>query len=101
MLSGSDSYFFKSIRGIQKWNGLITLIGELWSSDWERVLFKGHILVHLPEMEGDFLSLYRKVKKEITNYVKAHFHILVEEVLFEIRSGAWNCSFKLDKTLIP
>jgi len=64
-------------------------------------LFKGHILVHLPEMEGDFLSRYRKVKKEITNCLMAYFPVMEEEILFEVRSGAWNCSFKLCKPLIP
>jgi hypothetical protein len=80
---------------------IISLIREKCPSDWETVLFKGHILVHLPEMEGDFLPRYRKVKKEITACVTEHLPVLEEEVLFEIRSGAWNCSFKLGKTLIP
>jgi hypothetical protein len=69
--------------------------------DWKPVLFKGHILDHLPEMEGDFLSRYRKVKKEITNCVMAHFPVMEEDILFEVRSGAWNCSFKLCKPPDP
>ena len=80
---------------------IVNLIREKCSSDWEPVFFKGHILIHLPVMEGDFLSRYRKVKKEITSCVTAHLPVLEEEILFEVRSGAWNCSFKLGKTLIP
>jgi hypothetical protein len=78
---------------------VVTLIREKCPTDWDLVFFKGHILVHLPETENDFLPRYRKVKKEIMNYVTEHLPILEEEVLFEVRSGAWNCSFKLGKTL--
>ena len=80
---------------------IVSLIREKCPSDWDLVFFKGHIQVHLPEMEGDFLPRYRKVKKEITGCVTEHFPVLEEELLFEVRSGAWNCSFKLGKTLIP
>ena len=80
---------------------VVRLIRERCPSDWETVFFKGHILIHLPEMEGDFPSRYRKVKKEIMGCVKEHFPLLEDELLFEVRSGAWNCSFKLGQTLIP
>jgi hypothetical protein len=80
---------------------IVNLIREKCAPDWDLVFFKGHILVHLPELEGDFLPRYRKVKKEITGWVTEHLPVLEEEVLFEVRSGAWNCSFKLAKTLIP
>lgn len=42
-----------------------------------------------------------KIKKEITACIIEHLPVLEEEVLFEVRSGAWNCSFKLGKTLNP
>jgi hypothetical protein len=48
---------------------IVSLIREKCPPGWEVVLFKGHILVHLPKMEGDFLVRYRKVKKEITGWV--------------------------------
>jgi hypothetical protein len=80
---------------------IVRLIREKCPSDWDLVFFKGHILVHLPEIAGDFLSRYRKVKKEITGCVMEHLPVLEEELLFEVRSGAWNCSFKLGKTMIP
>jgi hypothetical protein len=80
---------------------VVSLIRERCPSDWETVFFKGHILVHLPEMEDDFLPRYRKVKKEIMGCLTQHLPVLEEEVLFEVRSGPWNCSFKLGQTLIP
>ncbi|MHB8206388.1 hypothetical protein [Mucilaginibacter sp.] len=79
---------------------IVDLISEKCPSEWELVVFKGHILVYLPEMEGDFLPRYREVKKEITNCVTKNLPVLNEEVLFEVRSDAWNCSFKLGKMLI-
>jgi len=79
---------------------IVNFIREKCPSDWELVLFKGHILVNLPEMEGDFLHRYRKVKKEIMGCVTERLPVLEEVILFEVRSGAWNCSFKLAKTLI-
>jgi hypothetical protein len=48
-------------------------------------------------MEGDFLPRYRKVKKEIMGCVTEQLSVLEDEVLFEARSGAWNCNFKLGK----
>jgi hypothetical protein len=76
---------------------VVSILREKCPPDWELILFKGHILVQLSEMEGDFLPCYRKIKKEITSYVTAHLPVLEEEVLFEVRSCAWNCSFKLGK----
>jgi hypothetical protein len=74
---------------------MISLIRDKCPPDWEPALFKRHILVHVPETEGNFLPYYRKVKKEITACVTEQFTVLEEEMLFEIRSGSWNCSFKL------
>ncbi len=80
---------------------VVSILREKCPPDWEPVLFKGHILVNLPEMEGNFTLTYRKIKKEITACIIEHLPVLEEEVLFEVRSGAWNCSFKLGKTLNP
>jgi hypothetical protein len=53
----------------------------------------------MPEMEGDFPSRHRKIKKEILGCIMEHSPVHEEEVLFEVRSGDWNCSFKPDKIL--
>jgi hypothetical protein len=78
---------------------VVSILREKCPSDWEPILFKGHILIHLPDTELDFTSTYRKVKQQITACVKEHMPDRQEEVLFEIRNNTWNCSFKLGKTV--
>lgn len=78
---------------------IVSLIREKCPSEWELVVFKDRILVQLPETAGDFLPRYRQVKKEITAWVTEQFPV-PEEVLFEIRSSAWNCSFKLGRNKV-
>jgi hypothetical protein len=80
---------------------IVNLIREKCPSELGPLFFKGHILIHLPEIDDDFLQRYRKIKKEITGCVTENFLVREEEVLFEVRSGAWNCSFKIGKTLTP
>ena len=45
----------------------VNLIRENFHFDWKPVLFKGHTLVHLPEMMGDFLPRYHKAKNKLRN----------------------------------
>jgi hypothetical protein len=78
---------------------LLKLIAEKCSSHWQVNVFQDHILINLPDTENDFKSAYREVKKEITACVHEHLPGRNIEVLFEVRNGSWNCSFKLGKTL--
>jgi hypothetical protein len=65
----------------------------------ELTVFKDHIIINLPNKEEDYRSAYSKVKKEVTGCVQQHFPERNTELLFEVRSGSWNCSFKLGKTI--
>jgi hypothetical protein len=78
---------------------LLNIIHEKCSSHWELNIFKDHIIINLPDTEEDFRSAYRKVKREITACVKQHFPERNTEILFEVRNGSWNSSFKLGKTV--
>ena len=77
---------------------LIKLIVLNCSPDWNLDLFKDHILIHLTGTETDHMSAYRKIKKQVTDCIREHLPERDEDVLFEVRNGAWNCSFKLGKT---
>jgi hypothetical protein len=77
---------------------LLNIIREKCSSGWELNVFQDHIIINLPDMKKDFRSAYSKVKKEITACVLEHFPERDTDVLFEVRNGSWNCSFKLGKT---
>jgi hypothetical protein len=77
---------------------VVSILREKCPSDWEPILFKGHILIHLPDTELDFMSAYHKVKQQITACLKDRMPDREEEVLFEVRNRTWNCSFKLGKT---
>jgi hypothetical protein len=79
---------------------LLKLIAEKCSSHWEVNIFQDHVLVHLPDTEKDFKSAFRTVKKEITVCVQEYLPVRNTEVLFEVRNGSWNCSFKLGKSLV-
>jgi hypothetical protein len=78
---------------------LLNLIREKCASHWELNVFQDHIIVNLPDTEADFRSAGQQVKREITACVTEHFPERDEDILFEIRSGAWNSSFKLGKTV--
>ena len=78
---------------------LLNIIREKCSSHWELNVFKDHIIINLPNMEEDFRSAYLKVKREITTCAKQHFPERNTEILFEVRNGSWNSSFKLGKTI--
>jgi hypothetical protein len=78
---------------------LLNLIREKCAAHWELNLFPDHIIINLPADETDFRSACQQVKLEITACVKAYFPERDLYVLFEIRSGAWNSSFKIGKTV--
>jgi hypothetical protein len=78
---------------------LLKLIREKFATHWELELFRDHIIINLPDKETDFRSACQHVKREVTACVKAHFPERDQDVLFEVRSGAWNSSFKLGKTI--
>jgi len=78
---------------------LLNIIREKCSSHWELNVFKDHIIINLPDLEEDFRSVYLKVKREITACIQQHFPERNTEILFEVRNGSWNCSFKLGKTV--
>jgi len=78
---------------------LLKLIRENCAAHWEFDLFRDHIIINLPGKEADFRSSCQQVKREITACVKAHFPERDQDVIFEVRNGAWNSSFKLGKTI--
>ncbi|HEY0246448.1 MAG TPA: hypothetical protein VGC01_12850 [Mucilaginibacter sp.] len=81
-------------------DSLLNLIREQCSSYWELSVFKDHIIVNLPDMEEDYRAVYNKAKREIIACVKQHFPERNTDLLFEVRNGSWNCSFKLSKTTL-
>jgi hypothetical protein len=76
---------------------LLTIIREKCSPGWELNVFQDHIIINLPDIEIDFRSAYSKIKKEIAACVLQHFPERNADILFEVRNGSWNCSFKLGK----
>jgi len=78
---------------------LLNLIREQCASHCVLELFRDHIIINLPGDEADFRSAYQKIKREISNCVKVHFPERDKDFLFEVRSGAWNSSFKLGKNI--
>jgi hypothetical protein len=77
---------------------LLNIIREKCSSDWDLNVFGEHIIVNIMAKDGDFRSTYGLVKQEITQCVKKHFPERDADILFEVRNGSWNCSFKIGKT---
>ena len=73
------------------------MIGEKCSPEWHLKLFMDHIVISLPNEPNDFRFAYSKAKQEITECVQQHFPERNAELLFEVRNGSWNCSFKLRK----
>jgi hypothetical protein len=78
---------------------LLTIRREKCSSGWDLDVFGDHIIVNAREEEDNFRSAYPTVKQEITRCVKAHFPERSTELLFEMRNGSWNGSFKIGKTI--
>jgi hypothetical protein len=78
---------------------LLNVVREKCSSHWGLEVYKDHIIINLPDMEEDFRSAYLEVKREITACVKQHFPERNTEILFKVRNGSWNSSFKLGKTV--
>jgi len=79
---------------------ILSIIREKCSPAWGLNVFGDHIIVNIMEKEDDFRPAYARVKKEITQCMKAHFPERNADILFEVRNGSWNCSFKIGKTLI-
>ena len=77
---------------------LLSIIGEKCSSGWDLNIFEDHIIINVKNGEADFRSAYSKIKQEITLCVKEHFPERDADILFEVRNGSWNCSFKIGKT---
>ena len=78
---------------------LLNIISEKCSSGWELLVFGDHIIVNVMEKENNFRSAYATVKQQITLCVKEHFPERSADILFEVRNGSWNCSFKIGKTM--
>ena len=78
---------------------LLNIIREKCSSGWDLNVFGEHIIVNVPEKQDNFRSAYAMVKQEITQCVKEHFPERSADILFEVRNGSWNCSFKIGKTI--
>ncbi|MDB5023616.1 MAG: hypothetical protein JWP78_1371 [Mucilaginibacter sp.] len=79
---------------------ILKLIGEQCSPRWELEEYRGHIIINLPDTEEDYRAICQQVKKEITKCVQQHFPERDTELLFEVRNGSWNFSFKLRKIMI-
>jgi hypothetical protein len=80
---------------------ILKFIREKYSSHWELEEYKDHIIINQPDTGKDYRSVYQQVKKEVTRSVQQHFSERNAELIFEVRSGSWNFSFRLAKTLIP
>jgi len=78
---------------------LLKILREKCSSGWDLNVFGDHIIVNAREEEDNFRSAYITVKQEITRCVKAHFPERSNDILFEVRNGSWNGSFKIGKTM--
>ena len=78
---------------------LLTIIQDKCSSLWQLDVFMDHIIINLPDKELNFRSAFMKVKQDIMLCVQQHFPKRDTEILFEVRNGSWNCSFKLKKTI--
>jgi len=74
---------------------IVQTLSEIALKDWQPMLLKNQVIVHLPEAESDFLPRYRKAKKEIIDYLSAVQTETAQDIAIEIRSGGWHCSFKV------
>ncbi|EHQ31008.1 hypothetical protein [Mucilaginibacter paludis] len=78
---------------------MLNIIREKCSSGWSLEVFGDHIIVNVLRKEDNFRPVFALVKQTITRCVKEHFPERNDDVLFEVRNGSWNCSFKIVKTL--
>jgi hypothetical protein len=77
---------------------LLNTIHEQCLSDSSQEVFKDPIIVNLLATGEDFKGDYHQVKREIMTCVETHFPDKELDILFEVRNGSWNCSFKIGKT---
>lgn len=78
---------------------ILDTIREKCSSGWNLDVFEDHIIVNIIEKEDNFRPAFAVIKQEITRCVKEHFPERMTDILFEVRNGSWNCSFKIGKTI--
>lgn len=77
----------------------LNIIREKCSSGWDLNVFGDHIIINLKNDEEDFRTAYSNIKQEITQCIKKHFPERNVDILFEVRNGSWNCSFKIGKAI--
>jgi hypothetical protein len=75
----------------------IKIIRENCSPNLEISLFKDHIIISLPVVEGDFRASYLSAKKQIAKCIQQHLPDREEELLYEVRNNSWNCGFKIGR----
>jgi len=78
---------------------MLNTIREKCSSAWDLDIFVDHIIVNIIAKDDNFRTAFAIVKQEITRCVKEHFPERSTDILFEVRNGSWNCSFKIGKTI--
>jgi len=74
---------------------ILKLIRSQCSSHWELEIYKGHIIINLTATQPDYRSVYQEIKEQVTKYVLQHFPERETELIFEVRKGSWNSSFKI------
>jgi hypothetical protein len=67
--------------------------------DWEVNIFKDHIIINLRDKRDHYRRPYKQVKQEIPKCIRQHVPEREAELLFEIRNGPRNFSFKLRETM--
>ena len=79
---------------------ILKLLKEKFPPHWDPGIFKDHIIINLPETPEDYRTIYYQVKQEVSVCVRERFPERADDLLFEVRNGSWNSSFKLGKTMI-
>lgn len=77
---------------------ILNIIHERCSPAWQLELLSDQVIINLPELKEDFRSAFNKAKQEIQACVKQYIPERDNDILFEIRTGSWNGSFKLKGT---
>lgn len=77
---------------------IVNVIREKCSPDWVLSIFNDHVIVNLPVSSEESRLAYNKAKKDITSCIKEYVPERNADILFEVRSGSLNCSFKLALT---
>jgi len=78
---------------------ILKLIRERCSDHWDLEIFMDHIIVNLPDTREDHRAICQRAKKEIVQCVREQFPERDTDLLFEVRNGSLNFSFKLPKTI--